>query len=129
IVGWSGSAGAVRVAADGTGPVRLRIAYTRRDGDGPARTVAEETRTLTGRTVYTSDVLRDLGDVACGARAHFGLVVMTEPAAGNGPQVSETAVEGAPCPAPSTPPPTDDAGTPTGAPPSSDAESEDHQSP
>ncbi|MFG3442381.1 protein kinase [Nonomuraea sp. NPDC047897] len=108
IVRWSGSAGAVRVAADGTGPVRLRITYTRREGDGPARTVAEETRTLTGRDVYTSTVLRDLGDVPCGTRAHFGLVVLTEPVAGNGPQVSEAAVDGAPCPstpAPAAPPP------------------------
>ena len=39
IVQWTGSAGAVRVAADGRGPVRLRITYTRRDGDGQARTV------------------------------------------------------------------------------------------
>ncbi|MBB6344754.1 serine/threonine-protein kinase [Nonomuraea muscovyensis] len=101
IVRWSGSAGAVRVAADGTGPVRLRITYTRREGDGPARTVAEETRTLTGHDVYTSTVLRDLGDVPCGTRVHFGLVVLTEPVAGNGPQVSEAAVDGAPCPSPS----------------------------
>ncbi|WP_180903713.1 serine/threonine-protein kinase [Nonomuraea indica] len=127
IVRWSGSAGAVRVAADGTGPVRLRIAYTRRDGDGPARTVAEETRTLAGRDVYTSTVLRDLGDVPCGTRAHFGLVVLTEPVAGNGPQVSEAAVDGGPCPSPSVPPtasPTPDPGregalpaTETGSPP------------
>ncbi|MET7464828.1 protein kinase [Nonomuraea sp. NPDC005501] len=107
IVGWSGSAGSVRVSAEGTGPVRLRIAYTRRDGDGPARTVARETRTLTGETVYTSGVLRDLGDVPCGTRAHFGLMVLTEPAADNGPQISEVEVDGGPCPPPTpTPSPT-----------------------
>ncbi|MEU8248664.1 protein kinase [Nonomuraea sp. NPDC048916] len=108
IVQWSGSAGEVRVAAEGTGPVRLRLTYTVREGDGPARTVGEESRTLTGRTVYTSGVLRPPGVVPCGVRAHFGIVVLTEPAAGNGPQVSEVAVDGAPCPSgptPSVPPP------------------------
>ncbi|NUW40580.1 serine/threonine-protein kinase [Nonomuraea rhodomycinica] len=114
IVRWSGSAGSVRVSADGTGPVRLRIAYTRRDGDGPARTVARETRTLTGGTVYTSGVLRDLGDVPCGTRAHFGLLVATEPAADNGPQISEVEVDGGPCPSPTPTPP--GTATATGAP-------------
>ncbi|MEV0198073.1 protein kinase [Nonomuraea sp. NPDC050691] len=114
IVRWSGSAGAVRVSADGTGPVRLRIAYTRRDGDGPARTVARETRTLTGGTVYTSGVLRDLGDVPCGTRAHFGLMVATEPAADNGPQISEVEVDGGPCASPAPTPPA--TATTTGAP-------------
>ncbi|NUW36798.1 protein kinase [Nonomuraea sp. SMC257] len=114
IVRWSGSAGSVRVSADGTGPVRLRIAYTRRDGDGPARTVARETRTLTGGTVYTSGVLRDLGDVPCGTRAHFGLMVATEPAADNGPQISEVEVDGGPCLPPTPTPPA--TATATGAP-------------
>jgi serine/threonine-protein kinase len=115
IMRWSGSAGEVRVAAEGTGPVQVRISYTRRDGDGPARTVAEETRTLTGRTLYTGDVLRDLGDVACGTRAHFGIVLLTEPAAGNGPQVREVPVDGDPCPSP-TPTPAPDGTGPPGTP-------------
>ncbi len=111
IVQWTGSAGAVRVAADGRGPVRLRITYTRRDGDGQARTVHRETRTLTGQTAYTDSVARDLGSVGCGQQAHFGLLLLTEPAAANGPQVSEVTVDGPPCPTPSASRPT--AGPPT----------------
>ncbi|MBT2234156.1 serine/threonine-protein kinase [Nonomuraea sp. NEAU-A123] len=111
IVQWTGSAGAVRVAADGRGPVRLRITYTRRDGDGQARTVHKETRTLTGQTAYTDSVARDLGSVGCGKQAHFGLLLLTEPAAANGPQVSEVTVDGPPCPTPSASHPT--AGPPT----------------
>ncbi|GGO76935.1 serine/threonine-protein kinase [Nonomuraea cavernae] len=118
IVQWSGSAGEVRVTADGTGPVRLRITYTVREGDGPARTVGEEARTLTGRTLYTSGVTRAPGSVACGVTTHFGIVVLTEPAAGNGPQVSEAAVDGAACPATPT--------RPTGPSPSQDATSAAH---
>ncbi|MEU7828316.1 serine/threonine-protein kinase [Nonomuraea sp. NPDC049129] len=118
IVQWTGSAGAVRVAADGRGPVRLRITYTRRDGDGQARTVHQETRMLTGRTTYTDPVARDLGVVGCGKQAHFGLLISTEPAAANGPQVSEVTVDGPPCPAPSPSPstsatPTQEHATPT----------------
>lgn len=121
IVQWTGSAGAVRVAADGRGPVRLRITYTRRDGDGQARTVHQETRTLTGRTAYTGAVGRDLGAVGCGKQAHFGLLLSTEPAAANGPQVSEVTVDGPPCPAPSPSPstsstPTQEHATPTPTP-------------
>lgn len=113
IVQWSGTNGSIRVAANGTGPVRLRITYTRRDGDdAPARTVRRESRTLRGNTVYTSSVTHVPGDVACGRRAYFGILVMTEPASGNGPQVSEAAVDGPACPAPS---PTRSA-TPTPAP-------------
>ncbi|TMR07112.1 serine/threonine protein kinase, partial [Nonomuraea turkmeniaca] len=96
---WSGTSGSIRVAANGTGPVRLRITYTRRDGDdAPARTVRQESRTLRGSTVYTSNVAHDPGDVACGRRAYLGILVMTEPASGNGPQVSEAAVDGPSCP-------------------------------
>ncbi|WP_171074889.1 serine/threonine-protein kinase [Nonomuraea basaltis] len=115
IVQWSGTSGSITVAADGTGPVRLRITYTRRDGDdAPARTVRRETRTLRGSTVYTSSVAHDPGNVACGRRAYLGILVMTEPASGNGPQVSEAAVDGPACP---TPAPTRSAPpTPTPAP-------------
>ncbi|WP_438943200.1 hypothetical protein, partial [Nonomuraea aridisoli] len=68
-----------------------------------ARTLREETRTLRGSTAYTAEVAHDPGDVACGERAYLGLVVMTEPAAGNGPQVSEVAVHGPACTAAPTP--------------------------
>ena len=123
ILAWSGSDGSVRVTADGPGPVRLRITYTRREEDGPARQVARETRTLSGRTEYTAGVRRDLGAVACGRRAYFAIVAMTEPAAANGPQISETAVHGPACPFPTagrsatpsqSPPATTPQGTPYG---------------
>lgn len=100
IVTWSGSAGAVQISADGTGPVQLTVSYTRRDGGGPLRTVHKDTKTLTGKTVYTSGLLRDLGTVACGKRAYFGIIVSTDPAAANGPQVSEVPVDGPGCPSP-----------------------------
>ncbi|MGW4406090.1 protein kinase domain-containing protein [Nonomuraea sp. NPDC004702] len=112
IARWSGSAGAIRVSADGTGPVRLRIAYTRRLGDGPVTTVRRETLTLRGSTAYTSGVRHDPGSVDCGVRAYLGIVVMTEPAAVNGPQVSEVAVDGPACTAP--PPTRSGPATPTG---------------
>ncbi|GAA3667787.1 hypothetical protein GCM10022224_034990 [Nonomuraea antimicrobica] len=114
IVRWSGTAGAIAVSADGTGPVRLRIAYTRRDGDdGTARTVRQETRTLRGNTAYTSTVAYDPGDVDCGGQTHVGIVVMTEPVAGNGPQVSEAALTGPDCPSPTPTPPPAPTATPT----------------
>ncbi|MFI6498681.1 serine/threonine-protein kinase [Nonomuraea typhae] len=104
IVGWSGSAGAVQVAASGTGPVRLTVSYTRReDGEG-SRVVHRETTTLSGQTSYTSGFTRDLGDVPCGRRAYFGVLVLTTPAAANGPQVSEVAMDGPACPSPSASP-------------------------
>ncbi|MEV0233653.1 protein kinase [Nonomuraea sp. NPDC050786] len=120
IVGWSGTAGAIKISADGTGPVRLRISYTRRDGEGGvARTVRQESRTLRGSTSYTSGVAHDPGSVSCGERAYVGIVVMTEPAAANGPQVSEVAVDGPACPAPTrsaTPAPTQEHSTPAPTP-------------
>ncbi|MEU6712734.1 serine/threonine-protein kinase [Nonomuraea sp. NPDC046802] len=105
IVRWSGAAGSIRVAASGAGAVRLRITYTRRDDDeGAARTVRRESRTLRGRTAYTSAVAHDPGDVACGGRAYVGILVMTEPAAANGPQVNEAVVDGPACPSPTPAP-------------------------
>ncbi|MFI9554980.1 serine/threonine-protein kinase [Nonomuraea endophytica] len=98
IMGWSGSAGAVRVAASGAGPVRLTVSYTRREDGESSRVVHKETTTLSGQTSYTSGFTRDLGDVGCGERAYFGVVVLTTPAAANGPQVSEVAMEGPACP-------------------------------
>ncbi|MFI6734296.1 serine/threonine-protein kinase [Nonomuraea sp. NPDC050451] len=114
IVGWTGTAGAIKVSADGTGPVRLRISYTRREGEGgAARTVRQETRTLRGSTAYSSAVTHDPGGVSCGKRVYVGIVVMTEPAAGNGPQVSEVAVDGPACPTPTPPPSHSPTPTPT----------------
>ncbi|GAA3617184.1 hypothetical protein GCM10022419_123240 [Nonomuraea rosea] len=109
IAQWTGTAGTIQVAADGTGPVRLRISYTRRDGEeGAARTVRRETRTLSGSTAYTVGVTHSPARVACGERAYVGILVMTEPAAANGPQVSEAAMDGPAC---ATPTPTRSATT------------------
>nr|SBO93233.1 serine/threonine protein kinase [Nonomuraea gerenzanensis] len=103
ITGWNGTTGTVSVSADGTGPVRLLISYTRRDGDGgAARTVREESRTLRGQTSYSVAVSHPPGEPECGERAHLGLLVMTEPAASNGPQVSEATMNGPACPPPAT---------------------------
>ncbi|MEO3872423.1 protein kinase [Nonomuraea sp. B12E4] len=122
IARWSGTEGTVRVSVSGTGPVRLLVTYTRREGEeGSVRTLRRETRTLRGSTTYTRTVAHDPGDVACGTRAHLGILVMTEPAAGNGPQVNEVAVDGPACPPPSPtgpaqPPPTgSDTFPPTGS--------------
>jgi serine/threonine-protein kinase len=112
IAQWTGTAGTIQIAADGTGPVRLRISYTRRDGEeGAARTVRRETRTLSGSTAYTVGVTHSPAKVACGERAYAGILVMTEPAAANGPQVSEAPMDGPACATPTatrsaTPPPT-----------------------
>ncbi|MGR6922915.1 protein kinase domain-containing protein [[Actinomadura] parvosata] len=104
ISGWNGTTGSITVTVDGTGPVRLLIAYTRRDGDGgAARTLRREARTLRGRTSYTSAVAYSPGEVGCGEQAHLGLLVMTEPAAANGPQVSEATLNGPACPPAPTP--------------------------
>ncbi len=108
ILSWDGSTGSVRVTADGPGSVRLRLSYLRRDDGGVSREVASESRTLSGGTDYTSRARRDLGQVACGHRAHLTLVAMTEPAAANGPQISEVAVDGPACASPSQPTPTPD---------------------
>ncbi|MGW5157445.1 protein kinase domain-containing protein [Nonomuraea wenchangensis] len=117
ITAWSGRSGSVQVAADGTGQVRLRVTYTRRDGDdAPATTLHEETRVLSGHTSYTSAVGHDPGTVACGRRVYAGIVVMTEPASGNGPQVSEVPVDGPACPTPSSTPPASHSPSPANAP-------------
>ncbi|MFE3453106.1 protein kinase [Nonomuraea sp. NPDC059194] len=117
IVAWSGSAGTVKVAAEGTGPVRLRVSYTRREGDGPARTVHEAVQELTGRTAYTVPLSRAPGQVACGKRVYLGLIVQTERAAANGPQISEAPVDGPPCePSPTRSSPTATSPTRTSSP-------------
>ncbi|MFG1943409.1 protein kinase [Nonomuraea sp. NPDC048826] len=105
ILSWNGSTGSVRVTTGGTGAVRLRLSYLRREDGGVSREVAAESRTLSGRTAYTSQAVRDLGQVACGRRAHLTLVAMTEPAAANGPQISEATVDGPACASPSQPTP------------------------
>ncbi|GLW08423.1 hypothetical protein Misp01_35530 [Microtetraspora sp. NBRC 13810] len=100
VVAWNGSAGTVRVTVDGTGPVRLSVSYTRRDDDGLARTRDTETRTLKGSRTYTVALAGEPGAVACGRRAHLGVVVTTSRAAANGPQVSEAVLDGPACPRP-----------------------------
>ncbi|SEF57660.1 serine/threonine protein kinase [Nonomuraea solani] len=118
IVRWSGRAGTITVAANGTATVRLRITYTRRDGEeGAARTVRRETRTLRGSTTYTARVTHAPGRVRCGERAYAGILVMTEPAALNGPQVREAALDGPACPAPEPAPTPTPSATPTTAAP------------
>ncbi|MBB5133267.1 serine/threonine-protein kinase [Thermocatellispora tengchongensis] len=100
VLSWNGSSGSIRVRASGRGPVRLTVTYTRRDDDGPARTLDIETRELRGRTTYTVKVSREAARPACGHRAHLGILVSTSLTAANGPQVSEAVVEGPSCPAP-----------------------------
>ncbi|WP_052423683.1 serine/threonine-protein kinase [Nonomuraea candida] len=113
ILRWNGTAGSIAVSVDGAASVRLRVAYTRRNGErGVARRVREESRTLSGRTSYTVGVRHEPGRVACGGRAYAGIVVMTEPAAGNGPQVGEAAVHGPACPEPPAPTPPPDPACP-----------------
>ncbi|MEV0384239.1 protein kinase [Nonomuraea sp. NPDC050643] len=102
IVRWTGTSGRITITTDTTSRVRLRVTYTRRDGEeGAARTILQQSRVLRGRTAYTVDVTNAPGPVTCGGRAYAGILVMTEPAARNGPQVSEAALDGPACPAPS----------------------------
>ncbi|MEU6999068.1 protein kinase [Nonomuraea sp. NPDC046570] len=106
ILTWSGSAGAVRITADGPGPVKVTVNYTRREGEGPSRVVHSESRQLRGRTSYLVPLLYDLGGVKCGERAHFGLMVLTDRVAANGPQIIEVPVDGPACATTTpTPPP------------------------
>jgi serine/threonine-protein kinase len=112
VLAWNGSAGTVRVTAEGPGPVRLSLSFTRRDGTGPARTLNTDTRDLRGRTEYTVKVGHPPGKVACGQRAHLGILVSTDRAAATGPQVSEAALDGPTCPQATT--------TPTASPPTQD---------
>lgn len=112
ILSWNGSEGSVRVTADGPGTVRLRLSYLRRDEGGVSRELSGESRTLSGETTYTSPARHDPGPVACGRRAHLALVAMTEPAAANGPQISEVTVDGPACPSPTPSPDTSASGTP-----------------
>ena len=110
VLSWNGSAGTARVTTDGPGPVRLGVSFTRREGDGPARTVHTDTRTLKGRTTYTVEFGRAPEAITCGDRAHLGVLVSTVRAAATGPQISEAALDGPACPQPS----------PTGVQPSGD---------
>ncbi|MEV0588263.1 protein kinase [Nonomuraea sp. NPDC050310] len=108
ITRWSGTTGSVRVSATNGGPVRLKVSFTRREGELAAQIVATQTHTLTGETAYTRTISHNLGEVPCGRRAWFGMTVATEPVSANGPQVSEIAVDGPACATPhlSPPPPT-----------------------
>ncbi|RBQ14418.1 hypothetical protein DP939_40645 [Spongiactinospora rosea] len=97
VVAWDGSAGSLRVTTGGPGPVRLTVAYTRRDGEGAARTLRTDRRILRGRTEYTVEIKNPLGDVPCGERAHLGVLVSTDRAAKGGPEVREALLTGPPC--------------------------------
>ncbi|MDF5753956.1 serine/threonine-protein kinase [Spongiactinospora sp. TRM90649] len=113
VVGWNGSTGAVRVATAGRGPVRVTVAYTRRDGEGSARTLRTHRETLRGRTRYTLKLGNAPGDIACGTRAHLGVVLATDRAAEGGFQVSEAVLDGPPC---ASPTPTSDTPSPSDEP-------------
>ncbi|SDG14125.1 serine/threonine protein kinase [Sinosporangium album] len=97
IAAWDGADGTMRVRTAGRGPVRLSMMFTRRDGGGAVRTMHTESVVLSGRTVYSVPATHDFGHVACGAHAYFGVVLMTDRAAANGPQVAEVLVKGPSC--------------------------------
>lgn len=97
VLSWDGSTGRVRVTADGPGPVQLTVTYTRREGDGPARTLKTDTRTLRGEPVYTVEVSHPAEPPACDRRIHLGIVVTTSRTAANGPQVEEAVLDGPAC--------------------------------
>ncbi|PZG34432.1 hypothetical protein C1I98_28145 [Spongiactinospora gelatinilytica] len=97
VVAWDGSAGSLRVTANGPGPVRLTVAYTRRDGEDAARTLHTDRRILRGRTEYTVEIKNPPGDVPCGERAHLGVLVSTDRAATGGPEVREALLTGPRC--------------------------------
>jgi hypothetical protein len=97
ITSWNGTTATVGVTAAGPGPVRLNVAFTRRDGGGKTRTVHTETRTLSGRTDYTVDLTHNQGTVTCGGTTHLGIVAETTRASANGPQISEITIDAPPC--------------------------------
>ena len=97
---WNGSAGTARVTTDGPGPVRLGVSFTRREGDGPARTVHTDTRTLKGRTTYTVEFGGAPEAITCGDRAHLGVLVSTDRAAATGPQIRRRPWTAPPAPSP-----------------------------
>ncbi|MFI0423775.1 protein kinase [Spongiactinospora sp. 9N601] len=103
VVAWDGSAGSLRVTTNGPGPVRLTVAYTRRDGEDAARTLHTDRRILRGRTEYTVEIKNPPGDVPCGERAHLGVLVSTDRAATGGPEVREALLTGPPCAGEPTP--------------------------
>lgn len=113
ILSWDGTAGKIQVIAEGTGPVRLSVTFTRREDDGPAATLETTTRLLQGQRSYTVDVSRAADPPGCGRRVHLGIVVSTSRTAANGPQVGEATLEGPECDRPPL--------TPTSAPPSGPA--------
>ncbi|MFD1118916.1 hypothetical protein ACFQ3A_31495, partial [Sphaerisporangium aureirubrum] len=96
-VNWNGRSAAINVRAAGTGPVRVAVEFTRQDGEGAARVVDRASRTLTGETTYAFSVSGDLGEVACGKAATFGVRVTTDKPATNGTVVKETRVSGPKC--------------------------------
>ncbi|GII89807.1 hypothetical protein Ssi02_00380 [Sinosporangium siamense] len=104
ITSWDGSDGSMLIRTESMGPVRLSVMFTRRDGTGAVRTLHTDTVTLSGKTDYSVDVAYKFARIACGTYAHLGVVLMTDRAALNGPQVTEIRAEGRKCP-PRTPAP------------------------
>ncbi|MEO3810116.1 serine/threonine-protein kinase [Sphaerisporangium sp. B11E5] len=96
-VDWNGRSAGVGVRAAGPGPVRVAVEFTRREGEGAARVVDQASRTLTGDTTYAFTVSGDLGEVACGTTAMFGVRVTTDRPAANGTVFKETRVSGPKC--------------------------------
>ncbi|MET8155240.1 protein kinase [Sphaerisporangium sp. NPDC005289] len=96
-VRWNGKTARVGVRTGGTGEVRLAAAFTRRQGEGAAKVVDQASRTLSGDTSYALSLSGDLGEVACGETAYFGVRVTTTPAAANGTQFKEVGVDGPKC--------------------------------
>ncbi|MCW2878953.1 MAG: Serine/threonine protein kinaselike protein [Sphaerisporangium sp.] len=96
-VDWNGRAARIAVRAGGPGVVRLAAEFTRREGEGSAKVVDRASRTLSGDTRYSLTVPGDLGDVACGTTAFFGVRVTTQLPAANGTQFKEVRVAGPKC--------------------------------
>ncbi|MEV8632939.1 protein kinase [Streptosporangium sp. NPDC051023] len=97
IASWDGSAATVKVRAGGPGKVRLTAAFTRKDGEGAARTLSTVTRTLSGETGYTVDLSGPAAEIPCGKRAVLGITVTTDRPSANGAQYAERVVEGEEC--------------------------------
>ncbi|WP_230984033.1 serine/threonine-protein kinase [Microbispora oryzae] len=96
IDGWDGRAADVGVKTGGTGPVRVSAAFGR---DG--KTVATDTKTLSGKRSYSARFTRDLGPVDCGTTAVFEVRVTTDPPAAGGPRTRTVRVPGPACAPPS----------------------------
>ncbi|GAA4558332.1 serine/threonine protein kinase [Planotetraspora kaengkrachanensis] len=96
-VDWDGRTARITVTTDGPGEVHLAAEFTRREKNGPAKVVANASRTLSGDTTYNLSLPGHLGTVDCGETAYFGVKVTTDPAAADGPQTREVQMSGPKC--------------------------------